>query len=82
MGDERLKKPNHPTQKPVKVLKHIIQIATNPNDLIFDPFMGVGSSGVAALQLNREFLGFEINAEYFEAAKKRLHNVPPSLFDN
>ena len=69
---ERLQKPKHPTQKPIRILKHIIKLATNENDVIFDPFMGVGSIGVAALQLKRKFIGIEINKEYFDAAEKRI----------
>lgn len=76
MGAERLKNPKHPTQKPVKVLEHIIKIASNEGDLVFDPFMGVGSTGVAALNLQRKFIGVEIDEEYFNAADKRLkHHV-------
>ncbi|MDW8297658.1 MAG: site-specific DNA-methyltransferase, partial [Raineya sp.] len=74
-GAERLKEPNHPAQKPVKVLKKIIEIASNPNQVVFDPFMGVGSTGVAALQMNRKFIGFELEKTYFEAAKKRIENA-------
>ncbi len=72
MKPERLQSPKHPTQKPIKLLKHLIDIATNENDVIFDPFMGVGSTGVAALQLNRKFIGIEIDEIYFNASKKRL----------
>lgn len=72
MGKERLKDPKHPTQKPVRVLKHIIKIASNPGDLIFDPFMGVGSTGVAALELGRRFIGIELEESYYLAAEKRL----------
>lgn len=72
MGAERLKNPKHPTQKPVKVLEHIIQLASKPDDLVFDPFMGVGSTGVAALNLGREFMGVEIDKDYFVAAENRL----------
>ena len=72
MGNERLKDPKHPTQKPLSILKHIIKIASHENDLIFDPFMGVGSTGVAALQEGRRFVGFEINKSYFDASIKRL----------
>lgn len=72
MSPERLINPKHPTQKPVKLLKHIINIASNPKDIVFDPFMGVGSTGVAALELNRRFGGCEIDKIYFEASKKRL----------
>lgn len=72
MGSERIKKPKHPTQKPIKVLKHIIQIASNPKDIVLDPFMGVGSSAIAALQLNRKFCGCEIKREYYEATIERI----------
>lgn len=72
MGKERVKNPTHPTQKPLKVLKHIIKVASNPGDLVFDPFMGVGSTGEAALKLKRKFLGTEIDETYFKIAKKRL----------
>ncbi len=72
MSPERLKDPKHPTQKPVKLLKHLIGIATNPGDLVLDPFMGVGSSGHAALDLGRRFVGIELEREYYLAAVTRL----------
>lgn len=72
MRPERLSEPKHPAQKPVKLLKHIINIASNPNDIVFDPFMGVGSTGIAALQLGRLFVGCEIDKIYFKAAKNRI----------
>lgn len=72
MGRERLKNPKHPTQKPVALLKHIISIASLPGDVVFDPFMGVGSTGVAAIALDREFIGFEADLDYFAAAQQRL----------
>lgn len=74
MGNERLKEPNHPTQKPVKVLKKIIEIGSTEGQVVFDPFMGVGSTGVAALQMDREFIGFELEKKYFDAAKKRIED--------
>jgi site-specific DNA-methyltransferase (adenine-specific)/modification methylase len=82
MGRERLKNPVHPTQKPIKVLNRLIQLATNPGDLVFDPFMGVGSTGVAALQHNRRFTGIEIDQAYFRAAEKRIKvaTFTPGLF--
>ena len=79
MGRERLKEPNHPTQKPVKVLEQCIKLASKTGDVVFDPFMGVGSTGVAALNLNRKFIGVEIDKEYFKAAKKRLNGRPAEL---
>lgn len=75
MRPERLSNPKHPAQKPVKLLKHIIKIASNPGDIVLDPFMGVGSTGVAALELKRKFIGCEIEKEYFDASKKRLEEI-------
>ena len=72
MGKERLKDPVHPTQKPVKVLEWIIERASNMGDMVFDPFMGVGSTGIACLNLGRKFVGVEIDTEYYEAASRRL----------
>lgn len=72
MGPERVKNPFHPTQKPVRVLEHIIKIASKEGDTVFDPFMGVGSTGVAALNLGRKFIGIEIDEKYFKAAERRL----------
>lgn len=55
------------------LLEHIIKIASNENDVIFDPFMGVGSTGVAALKNNRKFIGCEIEKEYFDATLERIY---------
>jgi len=79
MGKERWRDPTHPTQKPVKLLKHLISIATDPGDVVFDPFMGVGSTGVAALELERRFIGIEIDERYYKAAEKRMAELPMSL---
>lgn len=69
---ERLSNPKHPAQKPISILKKMIRIASNPDDIVFDPFMGVGSTGVAAIQEGRKFIGIEINKSYFCAAKDRI----------
>lgn len=71
MGPERTKDPKHPTQKPLKLLRHMIKIGTNKGDIVLDPFMGVGSVGVASLQLDRKFIGIELEKEYFEKAEER-----------
>lgn len=75
MRPERLSDPKHPAQKPVSILKKMIEIASNEGDIIFDPFMGVGSMGVAALELNRRFIGVEIDNNYFNAAKNRIEKL-------
>jgi site-specific DNA-methyltransferase (adenine-specific)/modification methylase len=72
MGSERVKNPHHPTQKPLRVLEHIIRITTDEGDTVFDPFMGVGSTGVAAIRLGRKFIGIEIDPAYFNAAHERI----------
>lgn len=78
MGKERLKDENgkniHPTQKPLKVLKRIIEIASNENDLILDCFNGVGSTGTAALELNRRYIGIEIDEKYYNESEKRIRS--------
>lgn len=79
MGKERIKNPKHPAQKPLKVLEHIIKIASSENDIVFDPFMGVCSTGIASLKLNRLFAGCEIDKLYFNASIKRIENYYNSI---
>lgn len=62
----------HPTEKPVNLLKELIRLHTKENNVILDCFMGSGSTGVACKELNRDFIGIELNKEYFEIAKKRM----------
>lgn len=62
----------HPSQKPLELLKRIIIACTNENDIVLDPFMGSGTTGVACKLHNRNFIGIENNTEYFNLAKKRL----------
>lgn len=79
MRPERLKNPKHPAQKPLSILKKMIKIASNENDIVFDPFMGVGSTGVAALELNRRFIGIELDEVYYEAARCRINETYAEL---
>jgi site-specific DNA-methyltransferase (adenine-specific) len=62
----------HPTQKPVEALLPLIQAFSGVNDVVLDPFAGSGTTGVAARQCRRRFILIEKDAEYFQAAKKRL----------
>lgn len=64
----------HPTQKPLALLERIILASTNEGDLILDPFMGSGTTGVAALKYNRKFIGIEKEKEFIEIAEQRLQN--------
>lgn len=64
----------HPTQKNLKLMEKIIKIHTNKKQIILDPFMGSGTTGVACKKLNRDFIGIEKNKKYFNVAKKRIEN--------
>jgi len=66
---------SHPTEKPLSLMRELIQLFTNPGDVIFDPFMGSGTTGVAALECGRRFIGAELDAGYFETAVKRMADV-------
>ncbi len=63
---------NHPTPKPKHFIKEILMMTTYENDIILDPFIGSGSTAVACKQLNRRFIGFEVEEEYCSMAKERL----------
>ena len=63
---------DHPTQKPEKLLAKIILASSNPGDLIFDPFMGAGTTAVVAKKLNRKYCGIEIDEEFCCLTEKRL----------
>ena len=65
----------HPTQKPVDLLEYLIKTYTNEGDLVLDFTMGSGSTGVACLNTNREFIGIELDEKYFNIAIKRLKDI-------
>jgi DNA modification methylase len=62
----------HPTQKPVALMEYLIKTYTNEGDTVLDFTMGSGSTGVAAKNLNRSFIGIELDPEYFDIAKQRI----------
>ena len=62
----------HDTEKPVELMKILIENSSKENDIILDPFMGIGSTGVACKQTNRNFIGIEKDKQYFEIAKQRI----------
>lgn len=70
--EKNMKKRNHQTEKPVELLKWLIKYYSNENDVVIDITMGSGSTGVAAKELNRYFIGIELNKEYYEVACNRL----------
>lgn len=65
----------HPTQKPVALMEFFVQVLSNESDMILDPFMGSGSTGVAAKKNNRNFIGVELNESYFQMATRRIQEV-------
>jgi len=73
MGKERSK---HKTQKPLKVCFPFIEISSNEGDVVLDPFMGSGSTGVACKMLKRNYIGYELSEEFFHVANKRLEQIP------
>ena len=65
----------HPTQKPIGVMKWAIGHLPTPNETILDPFMGSGTTGVAAVQMGRKFIGIERELKYFDIAAKRIEDA-------
>ncbi|MED3648791.1 site-specific DNA-methyltransferase [Halalkalibacterium halodurans] len=65
----------HPTQKPVQLMEFFVKVLTNDGETVLDPFMGSGSAGVAAKRNNRNFIGVEINEDYFQIATRRIQEV-------
>ena len=71
---------NHPAVFPIELPSRLIKLFTHANDaLVFDPFMGSGTTGVACMKLGRNFIGIEIDPKYFEIAKKRIEEAQSQL---
>lgn len=81
IGNERLKDENgqkvHSTQKPEKLLYKVIVSSSKPGDLVLDPFFGTGTTGAIAKMTGRNYVGFEMEAKYIDAAQKRIDKVVP-----
>jgi len=65
----------HPTQKPVALMEYLIRTYTNEGETVLDPFMGCGTTGVAAKNTGRKFIGIELDKEYFKIAARRIHEA-------
>lgn len=65
----------HPTQKPVPLLEYLVKTYTNEGDIVLDNCMGSGSTGVACVHTNRQFIGMELDPRYFEIASKRINEA-------
>jgi len=72
--------PPHPTQKPVDLYEYLIRTFTNPGETVLDICMGSGTTGVAAVQTGRNFIGIEKEQKYFEIASRRIAQAPQPLF--
>lgn len=69
----------HPTQKPVDLFKYLIKSTSHEGEVVLDPCIGSGTTAVAAMQLKRNFIGFELEPEYVRIANQRLENVSDEL---
>jgi site-specific DNA-methyltransferase (adenine-specific) len=72
-------KPNknhHPTVKPIKLMEYLVKLISRENQVVLDPFMGSGTTGIACKSLGRRFIGIEIDAGYYDIAYQRIHQEP------
>lgn len=70
----------HPTQKPVDLLEYLVKTYTNPGETVLDNCMGAGSTGIACLNTGREFVGIELDPEYYQIAKERIEQHVENIF--
>lgn len=77
----RVERPLHPTQKPTDLLEYLIKTYTNENETVLDNCMGSGSTGVACINTNRNFIGIELDDNYFKIAEERINKAKESIFD-
>ena len=79
-GNERLTKRanHHPTVKPIALMAYLCRLVTPPKGIVLDPFMGSGTTGIAALKEGFDFIGIEKEEEYFKIAESRLHATKKS----
>lgn len=70
----------HPTQKNLKLMEELVKIHTDENDTVLDCFMGSGTTGVACVNTNRNFIGIELDDNYFKIAEERINNSKSSIF--
>ena len=70
----------HPTPKPINLIKKLMMIGSNKGDVVFDPFLGSGTTAMVAKELGRECIGVEIEKKYYEEALRRINHTPRGLF--
>ena len=76
---ERGQANTHPTVKPVALMKHLVRLVTPPGGLVLDPFLGSGTTGIAAVALGHTFVGLDLSADYLELARARTAKVQMEL---
>ncbi len=73
----RKKETRHPTEKPLELIERIVRVSSSTGDLVVDPFLGSGTTAVAAKKLGRRFVGFDLSEEYLAMARDRLSRLQP-----
>lgn len=72
----------HPTQKPLKLISRLISASSNENDIVLDPFSGCGSTQLSCINLNRHYIGIELDPQYYDTALQRIKEQNSSIFGN
>ena len=72
-------KTNHESQKPLEIMERIINLSSNEHDIILDPFIGSGTTALACLKLNRQYIGFDTSKDYIEICNKRINDFYEKL---
>ena len=75
IGKKEKKYGKHPTQKPIALMEHFVELLTDKDDMILDPFMGSGSTGVATLNKGRRFYGIELDESYYKTSLHRVADI-------
>lgn len=78
--NRELKNRHHPTQKPVALIEYLVKTYTNENETVLDNCMGSGTTAIACINTNRNYVGFELNDTYYSNAVERINNHKASLF--
>jgi len=71
-GREHRERADHPTQKPLEIIERMVKASCPPGGLVLDPFLGSGTTAVAARRCDRDFVGFELNPDYCKLIEQRL----------
>lgn len=72
----------HRTEKPIELLEYLVKTYTNESDIVFDNCMGSGSTGIACLNTNRNFIGIELDENYFRIAEERIKSAELNKISN